>query len=187
MIITLCGSARFEPWFHAWNEALSLSGHVVFSLAAYPSQYEGVKEWYTKEEKAVLDAVHKGKIDVSHAILVLNVFAYIGESTLSEIEHARRGERWRDASDRALPLKTTYFLESWGEGNGIGGNHFEHIQKAAFEKFGVPRNFGSPIRTATSNTCPDPWGLLPDAGARRSAIVNMLHRRLDVVANGWGA
>jgi hypothetical protein len=29
MIITLCGSSRFEPWFHAWNQALSLSGHVV--------------------------------------------------------------------------------------------------------------------------------------------------------------
>ncbi len=107
MIITLCGSARFEPWFHAWNEALSLAGHCVFGLAAYPSQHDGTKEWYTQQQKEIIDAVHLGKIATSHAVLVLNVFAYIGESTLKEIEYAlSKG-------------KETYFLESWGAGYGL--------------------------------------------------------------------
>jgi hypothetical protein len=172
MIITLCGSARFEPWFHAWNEALSLSGHSVFSLAAYPSQHDGVKSWYTLAQKDVLDAVHKRKIDASAAILVLNVFAYFGESTLGEIKHARRLG------------KTTYFLESWGEGCGINSSHFEHVQ-AARDAYGVPKDFGSPISTSTLE-CPSPWKLLPDAGPARSAIVSSLQRRLTAIAGGWG-
>jgi hypothetical protein len=163
VIITLCGSARFEHWFHAWNEALSLSGHVVFALAAYPSQHAGVKNWYTPEDKEVLDAVHKGKIDASHAILVLNAFAYIGESTLSEIDHAHSGR------------KTVYFLESWGKGLGISEDHSALIRMTAWEMFKVPKDYGSPIDTFND---PGPWGLLPDAGRRRSAIVHALETRL---------
>lgn len=174
MIITLCGSARFEPWFHAWNEALSLSGHCIFSLAAYPSQHEGVKEWYSKESKMVLDEVHKGKIDASHAILVLNVFAYIGESTLTEITHATRKG------------KVTHFLESWGEGNGIGTSHFEHVQ-AARDKWGVPKGFGSPIDTSVRSSRPSAWDLLVESGPMRNSIVSGLRRALEPFAGGWGA
>ena len=64
MIITLCGSARFEAWYHMWNEALSLAGHRVFGLASYPSMHEGEKSWYTPEQKVTLDMVHKQKIQV---------------------------------------------------------------------------------------------------------------------------
>ncbi len=111
MIITLCGSARFEPWFHMWNRALGLAGHCVFGLSSYPSQNEGDKDWYTPEQKEVLDKVHFDKIKASDAILVLNCFAYIGESTLRELEYAKHlGRR-------------VYMLESWGEGYGISINH----------------------------------------------------------------
>jgi hypothetical protein len=162
MIITLCGSARFEKWFHGWNEALSLSGHCVFGLASYPSQHEGEKNWYSVEQKTVLDAVHKGKIFASHAIFVLNAFAYIGESTLSEIEWAK------------LKKRSIYYLQSWGEGLGISTYHSKEVRAEA-ERLGVPAGFGSPISTVSRSK--DIWDLLPPAGAFRNAIVNELQKR----------
>ena len=101
LTITLCGSARFEEHWKVWNKVLSLSGHTVFSLACMPSD-NGGKDWYTPEQKRRLDAVHKLKIQRSDAIAVLNVDGYVGESTLSEIEHAR------------LLDKRIYALQSWG-------------------------------------------------------------------------
>lgn len=88
MIITLCGSARFENEFHQWNQALSLSGHVVLSLAVHPSLHRGNKDWYTPEQKQMLDAVHLTKITSSDAIMVINRDNYIGDSTASEIRWA---------------------------------------------------------------------------------------------------
>lgn len=91
MIITLCGSNRFESEFKKWNERLTLQGHVVFSLGVYPSDkgLSDSEKWYTDEQKAVLDHVHKLKIKASDAILVLNVDGYVGESTSSEIIYAQ--------------------------------------------------------------------------------------------------
>jgi len=88
MILTLCGSAKFEPWFHAWNKALTLSGHVVMSLGAFPS-IEGEKNWYSDEQKLTLDMVHLSKIEESDGIVILNCFKYIGESTSREVEFAK--------------------------------------------------------------------------------------------------
>lgn len=130
MIVTLCGSARFEAWYHAWAEALGLSGHCVFELCAYPSYKDGEKNWYSLEEKLALDALHFTKIECSEAILVLNVFGYVGESTLREIAHARL---WR---------REVYVLETWGEGCGVGEDHNPDYQEAA-RRFGVA-GFRSP-------------------------------------------
>ncbi len=130
MIVTLCGSARFEAWYHAWAEALGLSGHCVFELCAYPSQKDGNKDWYSPEEKVALDALHFTKIEKSEAILVLNVFGYVGDSTLREIAHARRLQ------------KKVYMLETWGEGCGIDWKHAKSVQEAA-KRFDVT-GFRSP-------------------------------------------
>lgn len=103
MIITLCGSARFEAAFHHWNERLTLDGHVVFGLAVYPST-KGEKLWYTEEQKVKLDKAHKRKIDASDAIFVVNMAGtrldqlpqsmnYIGDSTRSEISHAFKANK----------------------------------------------------------------------------------------------
>ena len=90
MIITLCGSARFEDLFRIWDERLTLYGHVVFNLSVMPSSKGGVKNWYTDEIKQTLDLAHLHKIDLSDAILVLNEDQYIGESTAREVEWAER-------------------------------------------------------------------------------------------------
>jgi hypothetical protein len=143
-IITLCGSARFERLFKAWNEALTMAGHTVFGLTAYPSDKAGVKQWYSDEQKAALDAAHFRKIEASDAIFVINRNAYIGHSTMNEIEHARKHG------------KAIYFLESWGKGNGP-------IDSAS------PID----TTTRSGSRCPWSSRLLGPAGAVRNAIVEL--------------
>ena len=172
MIITLCGSARFEAWFHMWNEALTLVGHCVFGLGSYPSMHpnDGGKDWYTPDQKRALDKVHFDKIDASDGVLFLNVFAYMGESTLRELDRANKLK------------KEVYFLESWGRGRGIGGNHYQCVQDA-FARFGC--HGGSPVDTMSSfGGYRSVWDLLGPAGAYRSAIVKRLRAR-EVEALGY--
>lgn len=83
--ITLCGSTKFKREFEAINRQLSLEGHVVYSVAFF-GHADNVP--LTPEQKAQLDLVHKMKIDNSDGIFVIDVDAYIGESTRSEIEYA---------------------------------------------------------------------------------------------------
>lgn len=155
MIITLCGSARFEKLFHLWNEVLTLSGHTVFGLSVYPSLKKGTKNWYSDEEKELLDAAHRRKIDASDAILVINHFAYVGESTLKEIKYARRTG------------KRLYALESWG----IGSNHTLAYQNLAkkYKTWG----FASPLDTFYPHFY-EPWSLLPEADEFRSNLVRKI-------------
>jgi len=158
VIITLCGSARFEKHFHVWDEILTLSGHAVFSLGVYPSQ-KGSKEWHTDQEKEILDKTHLKKIQASEAIFVLNAFAYIGESTLKEIEFARQKE------------KKLFALESWGRGNGIGSTHYRSHREAAI-KYGVYGQM-SPIST-TFPGFREPWDILPEYDDKlRSKLVTL--------------
>lgn len=110
MKICLCGSARFERAFHEWNERLTLDfGHVVYSLAVFPSQKNGEKMWYSDDDKEVLDLVHLAKIEESDAVLVVDTLSlgadapYVGDSTRREIRWARmRGKIVRRASE-SLP------------------------------------------------------------------------------------
>ena len=107
MIVTLCGSARFEQLFHEYNEKLTLAGHTVFSLAVFPS-YKGKKDWYTDEQKVRLDEAHKAKIDLSDAVVILNEAGYVGESTLSEQVYAIEQN------------KQVFYLESAFIGSAVG-------------------------------------------------------------------
>lgn len=87
MKITLCGSAKFEKEFKEANKKLTLAGHVVYSLAVYPSD-EGGKDWYNALEKQLLDIAHKKKIRNSDAVLLIAPGGYIGDSTKSELKYA---------------------------------------------------------------------------------------------------
>jgi len=41
------------------------------------------------EQEAMLDALHRHKIDLADRVLVVNPGGYLGESTRSEIDYAR--------------------------------------------------------------------------------------------------
>lgn len=89
MKITICGSLKYEQEIQEWHERLAFAGHTVYSMVVLPSQKNGNKDWYTLEQKMMLDLLHLSKIENSHAIFVVNVNDYIGESTLREILWAK--------------------------------------------------------------------------------------------------
>lgn len=107
MILTLCGSARFEPYWHEANKQLGLAGHICFSLMTFPS-VEGGKSWYTPEQKWSLDLAHLAKIEESDGVVMLNIDGYLGESSLRELQWARLREKlifWTCEDERMLPQK----------------------------------------------------------------------------------
>ena len=87
-VITLCGSTRFKEQFMEAQKRLTLEGNIVISVGLFG--HSGDQEVWTNGTKEMLDDMHKRKIDLADAIFVINVGGYIGESTRSEIDYARR-------------------------------------------------------------------------------------------------
>ena len=87
-VITLCGSTRFKEQFIEAQKRLTLEGNIVISVGLFG--HAGDDEVWTEGTKEMLDDMHKRKIDMADAIYVVNVGGYVGESTRSEIEYARR-------------------------------------------------------------------------------------------------
>lgn len=86
-IITLCGSYKFQKEMSEVAEIMTLAGNCVLT----PNELmRSCKEDYTEEEARMIDLMHKEKIRISDAILVVNVGGYIGSSTKSEIEFAEK-------------------------------------------------------------------------------------------------
>jgi hypothetical protein len=86
-VITLCGSTRFKDAFIAAQKRLTLEGNIVISVGLFG--HSGDSEAMGAETKAMLDDMHKRKIDMADEIYVINVGGYIGSSTKSEIEYAK--------------------------------------------------------------------------------------------------
>lgn len=86
-VITLCGSTKFKDDFLREQKRLSLEGNIVITLGCF-GHSEG--EVWTEETKKLLDDMHKCKIDMADEIFVINKNGYIGESTKSEIEYAKK-------------------------------------------------------------------------------------------------
>ncbi len=85
-IITICGSYKFKKEMIDIAEKLTLEGNCVLM----PNELSrNSKDDYTLEEALMIDKMHKEKIKLSDAILVVNVNGYIGSSTKSEIEYAK--------------------------------------------------------------------------------------------------
>lgn len=85
-IITLCGSLKFQKEMMTIAEKMALEGNCVLT-PIYP-----VLENYqrTDEQLKNLKDEHLKRIELADAILVINVNNYIGDSTNSEIEYAKK-------------------------------------------------------------------------------------------------
>ena len=90
-VVTLCGSTRFKEKFLQVQKELTLRGYIVISVGLFG--HSGDDEVWTEGTKAMLDDMHKRKIDMADEIFVINVGGYIGESTKSEIEYAKKNGR----------------------------------------------------------------------------------------------
>ena len=85
-IITVCGSYKFKKEMVEITEKLALEGNCMLTPIELT---KSGKDAYTEEEALMLDKMHKEKIRISDAILVVNIDEYIGNSTKSEIEFAK--------------------------------------------------------------------------------------------------
>ena len=90
-VITLCGSTRFKEQFLEAQKRLTLDGNIVISVGLFG--HSGDDEVWAPGTKEMLDDMHKRKIDMADEIYVINVGGYIGESTRSEIEYAKKNGR----------------------------------------------------------------------------------------------
>lgn len=102
MIITLCGSTRFKQQFDDANFWLTMNDIIVLSVGSFLHSDNDIEiQDIILEHKAQLDALHKRKIEMSDAIMVIDIpldlrperqiyapEGYIGISTLSEIKTA---------------------------------------------------------------------------------------------------
>jgi hypothetical protein len=102
-VITLCGSTRFKEQFMEAQNRLTMEGNIVISVGLFG--HSGDDEVWTPGTKEMLDDMHKRKIDMADEIYVINVGGYIGESTRSEIEYARKNGR---AVNYLEPVSTTF-------------------------------------------------------------------------------
>ena len=83
-VITLCGSTRFKDQFLEAQKRLTLEGNIVISVGLFG--HSGDDEVWTEGTKEMLD-------DMADEIFVINVGGYIGSSTRSEIEYAKKNGR----------------------------------------------------------------------------------------------
>ena len=86
-VITLCGSTKFKEQYLEAQKRLTLEGNIVISVGLFG--HSGDDEVWTEGTKAMLDDMHKRKIDMADEIFVINVGVYIGESTRNEIAYAK--------------------------------------------------------------------------------------------------
>jgi hypothetical protein len=94
-VITLCGSTRFKDEFMEAQKRLTLEGNIVISVGLFGHSgdsevWDGMDEGTLSKTKEMLDDMHKRKIDMADEIFVINVGGYIGSSTKSEIEYAKK-------------------------------------------------------------------------------------------------
>lgn len=87
-VVTLCGSTKFKDQFFEIQKELTLAGCIVISVGLFG--HSGDNEVWTEGTKEMLDDMHKRKIDIADEIFVINVNGYIGSSTQSEIEYAKK-------------------------------------------------------------------------------------------------
>lgn len=86
-IITVCGSYKFKKEIKEIAEKMALEGNCMITPIELT---KSEKDAYTKEQLLTLGKMHKEKIRISDAIVVVDVNGYIGDNTKSEIEYAKK-------------------------------------------------------------------------------------------------
>ena len=88
-VITLCGSLKFQKEMMIVAEKMALKGNCILTPV-----YRMLKnEERTEIELLNLKEEHFKRIELADSILVVNVNNYIGNSTKSEIEYAKKLEK----------------------------------------------------------------------------------------------
>ena len=85
-IITMCGSLEFQKEMMKVAEKIALDGYCVLT-PVYPV-LENIER--TEEQLIKLKEAHFKRIELSDAILVVNINNYIGDSTKLEIDYAKK-------------------------------------------------------------------------------------------------
>lgn len=88
-VITLCGSLKFQKEMMIVAEKMALEGNCILT-PVYPT-LDNIER--TEEQLIKLKEAHFKRIELSDAILVVNVNNYIGNSTNLEIEYAKKLEK----------------------------------------------------------------------------------------------
>ena len=88
-IVCLCGSTRFKQAFIDANFQETKKGNIVLTVGWF-SHSDAEIYYPTPAEKLAFDELHKRKIDLADEVFIINVDGYIGESTKSEIEYAKK-------------------------------------------------------------------------------------------------
>ena len=103
-IVCLCGSTRFSDAFRQANLNETLIGNIVLSIGCDFKSDDAIG--LDDDAKVRLDELHKRKIDLSNEVLIINVDGYIGESTQSELDYAKKlGKKIRYLEPAEEPLK----------------------------------------------------------------------------------
>ena len=109
-VVCLCGSTSFYAHFKRASYEETMAGRIVLSVGFHPHDKKHREDaGCTPEQKAMLDELHKRKIDLADEILVINVGGYIGTSTRSEIEYAAslgKKIRWLDPCEKCDGIGT---------------------------------------------------------------------------------
>ena len=88
-IITLCGSLKFQKEMMMVAEVMALKGNCILT-PVYPIIENSER---TEEQLEKLKEAHFKRIELSDAILVIDIDGYIGYSTNLEIEYAKKLEK----------------------------------------------------------------------------------------------
>lgn len=78
-VITLCGSIKFKDEFLKVQQQLTLQGNIVINVDFLDNSPNPIV--ITPKIKAMLDGMHKQRIDMADEIFVINKGGYIGSST----------------------------------------------------------------------------------------------------------
>lgn len=157
MIVCLCGSTRFSDAFKAANLRETIEGKIVLSIGCDTKCDSDLIALgsLTNEAKEALDDLHKRKIDIADEVLILNVGGYVGDSTRSEIEYAKKhGKRLR-------------WLEPTQSINQNEGLFDLRTVQGDSPRLTELKRYG--IRTHHAPHCEEPWMAIPMIAAREKA------------------